>query len=59
MGANVPQVAQEVRAAIAEIEEQFDRVGGGIDFIYNYDESQIKIRNQAVELMWGNLLAGA
>ena len=57
VGANVPQVAQGVRAAIAEIEEQFDRVGEGIDFIYNYDESEYV--NQAVELMWGNLLAGA
>ena len=57
VGANVPQVAQGVRAAIAEIEEQFDQVGEGIDFIYNYDESEYV--NQAVELMWGNLLAGA
>lgn len=57
VGANVPQVAQGVRAAFAEIEEQFDRVGEGIDFIYNYDESEYV--NQAVELMWGNLLAGA
>jgi HAE1 family hydrophobic/amphiphilic exporter-1 len=57
VGANVPQVAQGVRAAIAEIEEQFDRVGEGIDFVYNYDESEYV--GQAVKLVWDNLLAGA
>ena len=57
VGANVPEVAQGVRAAIAELEEQFDRAGEGIDFVYNYDESEYV--GQAVQLVWGNLLTGA
>lgn len=57
VGANVPEVAQGVRAAIAELEEQFDRTGEGIDFVYNYDESEYV--GQAVKLVWGNLLTGA
>lgn len=57
VGANVPQVAQGVRAAFAEIEEQFDRIGEGVDFVYNYDESEYV--NQAVGLVRGNLLTGA
>lgn len=57
VGANVPEVARGVRAAIAELEEQFDRAGEGIDFVYNYDESEYV--GQAVRLVWGNLLTGA
>lgn len=57
VGANVPDVAQGVRATLAELEQQFDRDGEGIQFVYNYDESLYI--NQSVSLVQGNLITGA
>jgi hydrophobic/amphiphilic exporter-1 (mainly G- bacteria), HAE1 family len=57
VGANVPDVAQGVRTTLAELEQQFDRDGEGIQFVYNYDESLYI--NQSVSLVQGNLITGA
>lgn len=57
VGANVPNVARGVRSAIAELEAQFDREGEGIQFIYNYDESEYI--NQAIAFVQSNLVSGA
>ncbi|BDA66920.1 cation/multidrug efflux pump [Calothrix sp. PCC 7716] len=57
IGANVPDVAKGVRAAITELEAQFDRAGEGIKFIYNYDESEYI--NQSVTLVQENLMSGS
>lgn len=57
IGANVPEVARGLRAAIRDLEAQFDRAGEGIRFVYNYDESEYI--NQAVALVQGNLVSGA
>jgi hydrophobic/amphiphilic exporter-1 (mainly G- bacteria), HAE1 family len=57
VGANVPDVAQGVRAIIAEFQTQFDRDGEGIRFVYNYDESEYI--NQSIALVEGNLITGA
>lgn len=57
VGANVPNVARGVRSAIAELEAQFDQEGEGIQFIYNYDESEYI--NQAIAFVQGNLVSGA
>jgi hydrophobic/amphiphilic exporter-1 (mainly G- bacteria), HAE1 family len=57
IGANVPQVAQGIRATLTELENQFDRAGEGIDFVYNYDENDYI--NQSVALVQGNLVSGA
>ena len=57
IGANVPDVAKGVRAAITELEAQFDRAGEGIKFVYNYDESEYI--NQSVTLVQENLISGS
>ncbi|MGL4623069.1 MAG: efflux RND transporter permease subunit, partial [Chroococcidiopsis sp.] len=57
VGANVPEVSSGVRATLAELEAQFDRQGEGIDFVYNYDESEYI--NQSVFLVQENLVSGA
>lgn len=57
IGANVPEVAKGVRAAIQELEAQFDRAGEGIRFVYNYDESEYI--NQSVTLVQENLIGGS
>jgi hydrophobic/amphiphilic exporter-1 (mainly G- bacteria), HAE1 family len=57
IGANVPEVAKGVRAAIKELEAQFDRAGEGIRFVYNYDESEYI--NQSVTLVQENLIGGS
>lgn len=57
VGANVPQVSQEVRAAIAELQALFDAQNEGIQFVYNYDESEYI--TQAVSFVQGNLWSGA
>lgn len=57
IGANVPDVARGVRAALQELEAQFDRQGEGIDFVYNYDESEYI--NQSVSLVQENLISGS
>jgi HAE1 family hydrophobic/amphiphilic exporter-1 len=57
IGANVPEVSQGIRATLAELEEQFDRAGEGITFVYNYDENDYI--NQSVALVQGNLVTGA
>lgn len=57
VGANVPNVARGVRSAIAELEAQFDQEGEGVQFIYNYDESEYI--NQAISFVQGNLVSGA
>ena len=57
VGANVPNVARGVRRAITELEAQFNQEGEGIQFIYNYDESEYI--NQAIEFVQGNLVSGA
>jgi hydrophobic/amphiphilic exporter-1 (mainly G- bacteria), HAE1 family len=57
VGANVPDVAKGVREVISELEQQFDREGEGIRFVYNYDESEYI--TQAIALVQGNLVSGA
>ncbi len=57
IGANVPEVAKGVRAAIKELEAQFDRASEGIRFVYNYDESEYI--NQSVTLVQENLIGGS
>ncbi len=57
VGANVPAVAKGVRGAIAELEQQFDRQGEGIGFVYNYDESEYI--NQSIALVQDNLIGGS
>jgi hydrophobic/amphiphilic exporter-1 (mainly G- bacteria), HAE1 family len=57
VGANVPEVAKGVREVISELEQQFDREGEGISFVYNYDESEYI--TQAISLVEGNLVTGA
>ena len=57
VGANVPNVARGVRSTIAELEAQFDRDGEGVQFIYNYDESEYI--NQAISFVQDNLVSGA
>jgi HAE1 family hydrophobic/amphiphilic exporter-1 len=57
VGANVPEVATGVREVITEFQEQFDRQGEGIQFVYNYDESEYI--NQSVLLVQENLVGGA
>lgn len=57
VGANVPNVARGVRSTIAELEAQFNQEGEGIQFIYNYDESEYI--NQAIAFVQGNLMSGA
>ncbi|GAP96858.1 efflux RND transporter permease subunit [Leptolyngbya sp. NIES-2104] len=57
VGANVPNVARGVRSAITELEAQFDQEGEGIQFVYNYDESEYI--NQAIAFVQGNLVSGA
>jgi hydrophobic/amphiphilic exporter-1 (mainly G- bacteria), HAE1 family len=57
VGANVPNVARDVRAAIAELETQFNEAGEGVRFVYNYDES--RYISQSVAFVQGNLVTGA
>jgi hydrophobic/amphiphilic exporter-1 (mainly G- bacteria), HAE1 family len=57
IGANVPEVSAGVRREIAQLEQEFDRQGEGIDFVYNYDESEYI--NQSVSLVQENLISGA
>lgn len=57
VGANVPEVSRGVRATLAQLEAQFDRQAEGIDFVYNYDESEYI--NQSVALVQENLVSGA
>jgi HAE1 family hydrophobic/amphiphilic exporter-1 len=57
VGANVPNVARGVRAAIAELEAQFEQEGEGIRFVYNYDESEYI--EQSIAFVQSNLVMGA
>ncbi|AFY77729.1 cation/multidrug efflux pump [Pleurocapsa sp. PCC 7327] len=57
VGANVPEVARGVREIISEFQQQFDRQGEGIRFVYNYDENEYV--EQSIALVEGNLLTGA
>ncbi|KAM3099731.1 efflux RND transporter permease subunit [Phormidesmis sp. 146-12] len=57
IGANVPEVSKGVRAAITELQEQFDRQNEGIRFVYNYDESEYI--NQSITFVQENLIGGA
>ncbi|YAF97377.1 MAG: efflux RND transporter permease subunit [Nodularia sp. CChRGM 3473] len=57
VGANVPAVAQGIRAEIAALQAEFDQQNQGILFVYNYDESEYI--NQSVSFVQGNLLGGA
>ncbi|OKH25644.1 acriflavin resistance protein [Hydrococcus rivularis NIES-593] len=57
VGANVPEVSKGVREIISEFQQQFDRQGEGIRFVYNYDENEYV--EQSIALVEGNLLTGA
>ncbi|MEJ1930417.1 efflux RND transporter permease subunit [Nostoc sp. NIES-2111] len=57
IGANVPEVAQGVRAEIAALQSEFDRQNQGILFVYNYDESEYIA--QSVGFVTENLVSGA
>jgi hydrophobic/amphiphilic exporter-1 (mainly G- bacteria), HAE1 family len=56
-GANVPIVTQAIRTTLTELEADFDRQGEGIQFVYNYDESEYI--NQSVWLVVENLISGS
>jgi HAE1 family hydrophobic/amphiphilic exporter-1 len=56
VGANVPQVAKGVRAALAKLEAQFDRQGEGVEFDVTYDESTYI--DQSVSNVRGDLITG-
>jgi HAE1 family hydrophobic/amphiphilic exporter-1 len=55
--ANVPAVARGIRAEITKLQTQFDQQNQGIQFVYNYDESEYI--NQSVSFVQGNLISGA
>jgi HAE1 family hydrophobic/amphiphilic exporter-1 len=57
IGANVPEVAKGVRQEIAALQAEFDRQNQGIQFVFNYDESEYI--NQSVAFVQGNLVTGA
>ncbi|MBI4779811.1 MAG: efflux RND transporter permease subunit [Oscillatoriophycideae cyanobacterium NC_groundwater_1537_Pr4_S-0.65um_50_18] len=56
VGANVPQVAEGVRAALAKLQVQFDRQNQGVEFEVVYDESTYI--DQSVENVRGDLIVG-
>lgn len=57
VGANVPAVSEGVRAALSELEAQFDQAGEGVSFQVPFDESTYI--DQSVSLVQGNLITGA
>jgi len=56
VGANVPQVAQGVRATLANLQAQFDRQNEGVEFEIVYDESTYI--DQSVSNVRGDLITG-
>ena len=56
VGANVPQVSQGVRAALAKLQAQFDRQNEGVEFEVVYDESTYI--DQSVSNVRGDLITG-
>jgi HAE1 family hydrophobic/amphiphilic exporter-1 len=56
VGANVPQVSQGVRAALASLQAQFDRQNQGVEFEIAYDESTYI--DQSVSNVRGDLIVG-
>jgi HAE1 family hydrophobic/amphiphilic exporter-1 len=56
-GANVPVVSKEVRAAVQDLEAQFDRQNQNVKFYINYDENDYV--SQSVNLVQENLLSGS
>lgn len=57
VGANVPAVSRGVRQVIAQTQSELDRLNFGVQFSYNYDESDYI--TQAVSLVQQNLFSGA
>ncbi|MFM7614988.1 MAG: efflux RND transporter permease subunit, partial [Synechococcales cyanobacterium] len=57
VGANVPAVSRGVRQVIAQTQSELDRLNLGVQFSYNYDESDYI--TQAVSLVQQNLFSGA
>ncbi len=57
VGANVPVVSKGVRQIITQTQAEFDRQKQGIQFAYNYDESEYI--TQSVQLVQENLVSGA
>jgi HAE1 family hydrophobic/amphiphilic exporter-1 len=57
VGANVPEVSKGVRATIARVQQQFDKLDAGVEFAVAYDESDYI--DQSIALMQSNLLTGA
>jgi hydrophobic/amphiphilic exporter-1 (mainly G- bacteria), HAE1 family len=56
VGANVPQVSEGVRAALAKLQAQFDRQNEGVEFEVVYDESTYI--DQSVSNVRGDLVTG-
>ncbi len=56
VGANVPQVSEGVRAALAKLQTQFDRQNEGVEFEVVYDESTYI--DQSVSNVRGDLITG-
>jgi hydrophobic/amphiphilic exporter-1 (mainly G- bacteria), HAE1 family len=56
VGANVPQVSEGVRAALAKLQAQFDRQNEGVEFEVVYDESTYI--DQSVSNVRGDLITG-
>lgn len=56
VGANVPQVSEGVRTALAKLETQFNRQGEGVEFDITYDESTYI--DQSVANVRGDLITG-
>jgi hydrophobic/amphiphilic exporter-1 (mainly G- bacteria), HAE1 family len=57
VGANVPLISQGVRAALKDLEAQFDRQNQGVGFFINHDENDYI--SQSVLLVQENLLGGS
>ncbi len=57
IGANVPEVSKGIRAALKDLDAQFEQNGQGIAFTINYDESSYI--DQSVQLVQENLVSGA
>lgn len=57
IGGNVPEISDQVRAALKELEAKFESEGVGVSFEIVYDENEYI--NQSVSFVSNNLIIGA
>lgn len=57
VGANVPQVSKGVSATLERVQQTFDELDAGVEFVTAYDESDYI--DQSIALMRSNLITGA